>query len=60
MRLRWSGHRLSGDAVVILDGNRTLADTESVTAEAESRVRRALPRLDTFAVHATVGRPPTE
>jgi cation diffusion facilitator family transporter len=52
VRLRWSGHRLSGDAIVILDGNRTQADTEAITTEAESRVRRALPKLDTFAVHA--------
>ena len=52
VRLRWSGHRLSGDAVVILDGDRTLADTHVITGEAESRVRRALPKLDTFTVHA--------
>ena len=61
VRLRWSGHRLSGDATVILDGDRTLADTQAITAEAESRVRRALPKLDIFAVHAaTAGRPPAE
>lgn len=55
VRLRWSGHRLSGDATVILDGNRTLADSQAITVEAESRVRRALPKLDTFTVHATAG-----
>lgn len=59
VRLRWSGHRLSGDAVVILDGDRTLADSQGITAEAESRVRRALPKLDTFAVRAaTAARTP--
>ena len=60
VRLRWSGHRLEGDAVVVLDGHRTLADAESITLEAEARVRRALPKLDAFAVRAaTAGRHPT-
>ena len=60
VRLRWSGHRLSGDAVVILDGDRTLADIQDITAEAESRVRCAVPKLDTFAVHATAGSGPRD
>ena len=55
VRLRWSGHRLNGDAVVILDGDRTLADIQAITADAESRVRCAVPNLDTFAVQATAG-----
>jgi len=55
VRLRWSGHRLSGDAVVTIDGHRTLADTQVITADAESRVLRAVPKLDTFAVHAIAG-----
>ncbi|MET0781032.1 MAG: cation diffusion facilitator family transporter [Microbacterium sp.] len=54
VRLRWSGHRLSGDAVVIVHHDRTLADTQSITADAESRVRHALPKLDRFTVHPTI------
>ena len=60
VRLRWSGHRLNGDAVVILAGDRTLADIQAITAEAESRVRCAVPKLDTFAVHATAGSGPRD
>ena len=56
VRLHWSGHRLNGDAVVILDGDLTLGDAEAVTAEAELRVRRELPKLDTFAVRAATAR----
>ncbi|TYL53702.1 cation diffusion facilitator family transporter [Agromyces mariniharenae] len=58
VRLRWSGHRLSGDADVVLEGDPTLRAAEAVAAEAEGRVRRAVPNLDRFAVHASVARPP--
>ncbi|MGW4929285.1 cation diffusion facilitator family transporter [Agromyces sp. NPDC004153] len=54
VRLRWSGHRLSGDADVVLAGDPTLRAAEAVAAEAEARVRRAVPNLDRFAVHASV------
>ena len=53
VRLRWSGHRLSGDAVVALRGDPPLREIERVIAEAESRVRRSVPNLDRFVVHAT-------
>ena len=55
VRLRWSGHRLSGDAVVVLRGDPPLREVERITAEAESRVRRSVPNLDRFVVHATSG-----
>lgn len=49
-RLRWTGHRLSGDATVVLHGEQTLRDADAIAAEAEARVRRALPNVADYRV----------
>jgi cation diffusion facilitator family transporter len=53
VRLRWSGHRLTGDAVIIIDGEPSFQEAEAISADAEARVRRALPKVDTFSVRAS-------
>lgn len=53
VRLRWSGHRLTGDAVVVIDGEPSFREAEAISADAEARVRRALPKVDAFAVRAS-------
>lgn len=57
VRLRWSGHRLSGDAMVMVRGDPPLQEVERVAADAESRVRRNVPNLDRFVLHPTSDRP---
>lgn len=54
VRLRWSGHRLIGDAAVRLRGEPSLRDAERVAAQAEADVRRELPKVDAFAVRTRV------
>lgn len=53
VRLRWSGHRLTGDAVIVIDGESSFREAEAISAEAEARVRHALPKVDGFAVRAS-------
>lgn len=53
VRLRWSGHRLTGDAVVVIDGESSFREAEAISADAEARVRHALPKVDAFAVRAS-------
>ncbi|RXZ71932.1 cation diffusion facilitator family transporter [Agromyces albus] len=53
VRLRWSGHRLTGDAVVVIDGEPSFREAEAISADAEARVRQALPKVDAFAVRAS-------
>ena len=54
VRLRWSGHRLTGDATVTLAGEPSLREAEQFAAQAEALVRGALPKVDAFAVHTRV------
>ena len=49
LRLRWTGHRLHGDATV-LTSVETLADATAVARAAERALRRALPHLDDVTV----------
>lgn len=53
VRLRWSGHRLTGDAMVTVVGEPSLRDAGRIAGDAETRVRRALPKVDTFTVATT-------
>jgi cation diffusion facilitator family transporter len=56
VRLRWVGHRLQGDALVVVP-DVTLAEANGIAAAAEDSVRRHLPRLETMHVrtHASRG-----
>lgn len=56
VRLRWTGHRLSGDAMVMVRGDPPLQEVERVASDAESRVRRNVSNLDRFVVHPTSDR----
>lgn len=53
VRLRWVGHRLEGDAVLVLDS----VATASVSADAVRSVREHVRNVDDFVV-TTCGRPP--
>lgn len=52
LRLRWLGHRLQGDAVVVT-ADLPLSDVDVITREAERRVRQLLRNLDDFHIRAT-------
>ncbi len=52
LRLRWSGHRLQGDAVVQVRGG-TLADADRIVAEGVGQVHHHLRVVDDFRVRAT-------
>jgi divalent metal cation (Fe/Co/Zn/Cd) transporter len=52
LRLRWVGHRLQGDALVVTD-DLPLSDVERITREAERQVAAHVRSLDGFHVRAT-------
>ena len=54
VRLRWVGHRLHGDAVVVTD-DLPLTHVEQITHEAERQVGIHLRNVDSFHVRATTG-----
>ena len=53
VRLRWTGHRLSGDAELVLASELTLGAATAVMQDAEARARAALPKLDDLVVRPT-------
>lgn len=53
VRLRWVGHRLQGDAVVVV-ADRPLSEVQQITAEAERQVISHLRNVDSFHVRAMV------
>lgn len=50
VRLRWVGHRLSGDAELTLTGALTLDAANVIARDAEARGRAALPKLDDLVI----------
>lgn len=54
LRLRWVGHRLQGDAVVVV-GDRTLAEAQAIAAEAEQELREHLHTVDAVIVTPLAG-----
>ena len=54
VQLRWVGHRLQGQATVVVP-DMPLTQAQALAAEAERRVRHELPKLEALRVHA---RPP--
>lgn len=56
LRLRWVGHRLQGDALVVTD-DLPLSQVEAVTREAERQVAAHVRSLDGFHVRATAADP---
>jgi cation diffusion facilitator family transporter len=52
LRLRWLGHRLRAEALVITD-DLPLSRIEQITADAQAQVRHRLPNLDTIQIRAT-------
>ncbi|WP_156760484.1 cation diffusion facilitator family transporter [Microbacterium karelineae] len=59
LRLRWSGHRLQGDAVVACAG-RTAADVDRVRTAVQREAREHLPHLDTFIVEVAPSASPRD
>ncbi|NMR21575.1 cation diffusion facilitator family transporter [Cellulomonas fimi] len=45
LRLRWSGHRLNVQAALAADPSTTVAETETLVAQADHQLRRSLPNL---------------
>ena len=52
VRLRWVGHRLQGDAVVVTD-DLPLSEVEQITRDAERQVGAYLRNVDSFEIRAT-------
>lgn len=52
VRMRWVGHRLHGDALVLARAM-SLADADRLVGEAEASVKRHLPNVDEMAVRVT-------
>jgi cation diffusion facilitator family transporter len=52
LRLRWLGHRLQGDAIVVT-ADLPLSDVEGIIRDAEHHVRDHLRNLDAFRIQAT-------
>ncbi|HZW40976.1 MAG TPA: cation diffusion facilitator family transporter, partial [Agromyces sp.] len=57
VRLRWVGHRLHGDAIIVTD-DLPLTQVEQITQEAERQVGAHLRNVDSFHVRATTGARP--
>lgn len=55
VRLRWTGHRLRGDAVVLVD-DQPLSSAELIAREAQSRVAEHVHLVDEIRVTTTVER----
>ncbi|GAA1804934.1 cation diffusion facilitator family transporter [Agromyces neolithicus] len=50
VRLRWIGHRLSSEAVVLMDHDAPAHGLGTAADDAEARLRNALPKLDVVTV----------
>jgi cation diffusion facilitator family transporter len=52
VRLRWIGHTLHAEADVVVDMDRTLADSHAITEAARHELLHELPRLADATIHA--------
>jgi cation diffusion facilitator family transporter len=52
VRLRWIGHSLHAEADVVIDMDRTLADSHAITESARHQLLHELPRLSDATIHA--------
>jgi divalent metal cation (Fe/Co/Zn/Cd) transporter len=52
VRLRWLGHTLHAEADVVVDMDRTLADSHAITEAARHELLHQLPRLADATIHA--------
>ncbi|MFJ9818998.1 cation diffusion facilitator family transporter [Streptomyces sp. NPDC101151] len=52
LRLRWIGHRLRAELVVVVDGEETVRQAHAIAVEAEHALLHAVPRLTAALVHA--------
>ncbi|MET7452866.1 cation diffusion facilitator family transporter [Streptomyces sp. NPDC005574] len=52
LRLRWIGHRLRAEVVVVVDGEMTVREAHQIAVEAEHALLHAVPRLTAALVHA--------
>ena len=55
LRLRWTGHRLRGEAGVLVDPDLDLRSAHAIAHDAEDRLRRDVPRLHSVTVHVSPG-----
>ncbi|MFF1444736.1 cation diffusion facilitator family transporter [Streptomyces sp. NPDC058295] len=52
LRLRWIGHRLRAEVVVVVDGEATVREAHAIAVAAEHALLHAVPRLTAALVHA--------
>ncbi len=52
LQLRWVGHRLHGNATIVIETHRD-EDLDAIRRHAEAHLRQALPNLDSFTLAAT-------
>lgn len=50
IRLRWNGHRLEGDAIIIVTAHASREQLDAISAHASRNVRAHLPNVDEFLV----------
>ena len=51
-RMRWIGHQLRAEAIVVIDGSLSLRAAHQVAVEAEHALLHAVPRLTAAVIHA--------
>lgn len=58
LRLRWVGHRLQGDASIMID-DLPVSQAELITVEVQRQIAAHLPNVDEVSVRASTSRPST-
>ena len=55
VRVRWVGHELRAQAIVVSDGQRSLAEAHAIAEEAHHRLLHEVPRLTEALIHSDPG-----
>ncbi|MHB1088488.1 MAG: cation diffusion facilitator family transporter [Acidimicrobiales bacterium] len=55
VRLRWVGHELHTEAVIVSDGQRPLVEAHAIAEEAQHRLLHEVPRLTEALIHSDPG-----
>ena len=55
VRIRWVGHELRAEAIIVSDGQRPLAEAHAIAEEAHHRLLHEVPRLTEALIHSDPG-----
>ena len=55
VRIRWVGHQLRAQAIIVSDGQRSLAEAHAIAEEARHRLLHKVPRLTEALIHSDPG-----